>query len=466
MNKSLDLEEQYAKICLEVLSKIKPKSKDKTVIDAIYQDISSKINEVLTKNSIEAEITLSGSFSRDTWLAKVKDIDIFLILPYDSKYQPEDVVSLIREQLDYPWEKRHAEHPYLYAKTKELALEIIPGYQYKPNRKMRSAVDRSPSHKKFVIKNLPVGSNDEVRLLKQFMKGIGVYGAEIKIHGFSGYLVELLIIHHQGKFIEVIKQAKSSLKTPITFNKNEKVDPKEFKDDALIVIDPVDLNRNVASAVGKESLIRFVAAAEIFLKQPKIEFFFPKELVITNKILSELKESVVYYTAIIHKLPKIVDDILWGQIRKFETGLFGFLTSKGINPLKIESTISNKKIITIVTSEHNFTPEKVWILGPPVRITSSEKFLEKYQNKSSTIYGPEIINGRWQVLQKMEKVRIDTLIEKAFSEKLVTTPSHLSLDVTKIKILLQEEFVNDLSTDHKTLAFLYYLIKGKPRYMY
>ncbi|MHA1356127.1 MAG: SMODS domain-containing nucleotidyltransferase [Candidatus Heimdallarchaeota archaeon] len=136
----MDLEEQYAKICLEVLSKIKPKSKEKTVIDAIYQDISSKINEVLTKNCIEAEITLSGSFSRDTWLAKVKDIDIFLILPYDSKYQPEDVVSLIKEQLDYPWEKRHAEHPYLYAKTKELALEIIPGYKYKPNRKMRSAV--------------------------------------------------------------------------------------------------------------------------------------------------------------------------------------------------------------------------------------------------------------------------------------------------------------------------------------
>jgi len=466
VNKSLDLEEQYAKICLEVLSKIKPKSKDKTVIDAIYQDISSKINEVLTKNSIEAEITLSGSFSRDTWLAKVKDIDIFLILPYDSKYQPEDVVSLIREQLDYPWEKRHAEHPYLYAKTKELALEIIPGYKYKPNRKMRSAVDRSPSHKKFVIKNLPVGSNDEVRLLKQFMDGIGVYGAEIKIHGFSGYLVELLIIHHQGKFMEVIKHAKSLLKIPITFSEDDEATPKDFKNDALIVIDPVDSSRNVASAVSKESLTKFVAAAELFLLQPKFEFFYPKELVITNKILSEIKETTVCYTAIIHKLPKIVDDILWGQIRKFETGLFGFLTSQGINPLKIKSIISNKKIITIVTSEHNLTPEKVWILGPPVGITSSEKFLEKYQNKSSTIYGPEIINGRWQVLQKMKKVRIDALIEKAFSEKLVTTPSHLRLNVTKLKILLQEEFVNDLSTDHKTIAFLYYLIKGKPRYMY
>jgi len=117
----LDIEEQYAKICLDVLTKIKPKEKDKSTVEAIYQDISSKINEILTKNSIEAEITLSGSFSRDTWLAKVKDIDIFIVLPYDSKYKPDTIISLVREHLDLPWERRHAEHPYLYAETKKLA---------------------------------------------------------------------------------------------------------------------------------------------------------------------------------------------------------------------------------------------------------------------------------------------------------------------------------------------------------
>jgi len=463
----VDLEELYAKISLDVLSKIKPKSKEKDSIDAVYSKLSSNVKDILKKKNIDAELELSGSFSRDTWLAMNRDIDIFIILPYDCKYQPEEIISFIKEGIDLPWEKRHANHPYLYSVMDGVEIEIIPCYQYKTDRKIRSAVDRSPKHKVFVKDNLPVGSNDEVRLLKQFMTGIGVYGAEIKTHGFSGYLVELLIIYFQGKFLEVIKNAQTLLKAPIKFTENEvDVKTKRLQNDALIVIDPVDSSRNVASAVSEESLTNFVAAAELFIAQPKIEFFFPKELIVTNKILSEIKESSIYYTAIIHQRSKIVDDVLWGQLRKFESGLFGFLTSQGINPLKIGSTLSNKKIITIVVSEYNFTPEKVWILGPPVGITSSEKFLEKYQNKSSTIYGPKIINGRWQVLQKMEKVRIDALIKKAISEKLVTTPSYLRLSIDKIKILLQDEFVKDLSTDHETLAFLYHIVKGKPRYMY
>jgi len=463
----LDLEEQYAKICLDVLSKIKPKSKEKNAINAVYRDISSKINEVLTKKEIKAELELSGSFSRDTWLTKDRDIDIFIILPYDSKYRPEEIISLIKKQIDLPWEKRHANHPYLYSVKDGVEIEIIPCYQYEPKRKIKSAVDRSPKHKEFVVNNLPTGANEEVRLLKQFMKGIDVYGAEIKIQGFSGYLVELLIIYYQGQFLEVIQNAKALLKTSIAFSEiDDEIISKQFHNDAVIVIDPVDYNRNVASAVSFESITKFVAAAELFLTNPKMEFFFPKELTITKKILSEIKASSIYYTAIIHKLPNVVADILWGQIRKLESSLFGYLTSQGIYPLKIDTIVRNEKIITVVISEHRFTPDQIWILGPPIDITSSEKFLEKYQDKPSVIYGPEIINGRWQALQKTEKIRIDALIKKAYSEKLVTTPSHLSLSLAKIKILHQDEFLNDLSTDHKTLTFLYYLVKGKPRYMY
>jgi tRNA nucleotidyltransferase (CCA-adding enzyme) len=36
------------------------------------------------------------------------------------------------------------------------------------------------------------------------MAGIGVYGAEIKVGGFSGYLCELLILHHNS-FLDTVK---------------------------------------------------------------------------------------------------------------------------------------------------------------------------------------------------------------------------------------------------------------------
>jgi tRNA adenylyltransferase (EC 2.7.7.25) len=49
-----------------------------------------------------------------------------------------------------------------------------------------------------VISNLHREQKDEVRLLKKFMKGIGVYGAEIKVKGFSGYVAELLVYFYDS----------------------------------------------------------------------------------------------------------------------------------------------------------------------------------------------------------------------------------------------------------------------------
>ncbi len=53
-------------------------------------------------------------------------------------------------------------------------------------------------------KHLSLKMRGEVRLLKKFMKGIGVYGAEIKTGGFSGYLCELFVLHY-GSFVKTLE---------------------------------------------------------------------------------------------------------------------------------------------------------------------------------------------------------------------------------------------------------------------
>ena len=45
----------------------------------------------------------------------------------------------------------------------------------------------------------------------------------------------------------------------------------------LVIIDPVDKGRNVASAVQPEKLYSFVGAARAFLKKPDEAFFYPPE---------------------------------------------------------------------------------------------------------------------------------------------------------------------------------------------
>ena len=53
-----------------------------------------------------------------------------------------------------------------------------------------------------------VGLEGDVLLLKQFLKGVGVYGSELKVGGLSGYLSELLVIRY-GSFPKVLRAAKS-----------------------------------------------------------------------------------------------------------------------------------------------------------------------------------------------------------------------------------------------------------------
>jgi tRNA nucleotidyltransferase (CCA-adding enzyme) len=130
----------------------------------------------------EVSVDIYGSVSRDTWLAHEKDIDIFVSFPGSyTKNELEKAVTLVGVKILKKTEKRFAEHPYIRGDFKGYHVEIIPCYLVENGSKHISAVDRTPFHDSFVKKNLG-NRQSEVRLLKQFMKGIGCYGAEIKDH--------------------------------------------------------------------------------------------------------------------------------------------------------------------------------------------------------------------------------------------------------------------------------------------
>jgi tRNA nucleotidyltransferase (CCA-adding enzyme) len=85
--------------------------------------------------------------------------------------------------------ERFAEHPYLEIIQDEMRIDIVPCYNVERGQ-WQSATDRTPFHTDYVKKNLKPDLLGEVRLLKKFMQGVGVYGAEVKIGGFSGYLCD------------------------------------------------------------------------------------------------------------------------------------------------------------------------------------------------------------------------------------------------------------------------------------
>ncbi|HDD42914.1 MAG TPA: CCA tRNA nucleotidyltransferase, partial [Nitrososphaeria archaeon] len=226
------------------------------------------------------DITLEGSAAKDTWIKGRAEADIFIHFdPGVSKAELEEMIvklgTKIVEKLGGKPMLMYADHPYVEGVVNGVTVDVVACYRVEPPG-WRSATDRTPYHTRYVLENLKPGQEDEVRLLKGFMVGCGVYGAEIKVKGFSGYLTELLTIRY-GSFLNVLREA-SSWRPPIIIDLKNYYESREevletFQDSPLIVIDPVDRSRNVAAAVSMTRLSEFILASRLFLRNPSLRFF-------------------------------------------------------------------------------------------------------------------------------------------------------------------------------------------------
>ena len=301
----------------DVLERIKPTEEEQKFLLQNAEDIISKIK--LNLIGVDADPILVGSLAKGTNL-KDTDVDIFIRFStkYDRSYIEEKTIEIGKKILEST-EINFAEHPYIKGKYRNILFEIVPCYRIEDSKRKITSVDRTPFHTEFVIRNLKEWQKDEVRLLKQFLKGLGIYGAEAKIDGFSGYLTELLIIKY-GKFLNVLKNVIKWKKTTFISLNGEGT---QFNS-PLTFIDPTDPKRNVASAVSMKNYAIFIFSSREFLKNPKINFFFPNEY--PEFDVEKIKSRGVGILHIKVTKPNVVDDILYTQIKKFSK-LYLFLKS-------------------------------------------------------------------------------------------------------------------------------------------
>ncbi len=126
--------------------------------------------------------TVQGSVAKDTWIAGSTDIDCFLLLDPDT---PEEALKRAAESvgdavLDDA-QRKYAQHPYLVGRFQDADVDLVPAYAIPDATGKMSAVDRTPFHTAWVRDHLDDAARDHVRLLKQWCKGTGIYGAETAI---------------------------------------------------------------------------------------------------------------------------------------------------------------------------------------------------------------------------------------------------------------------------------------------
>jgi tRNA nucleotidyltransferase (CCA-adding enzyme) len=371
-------------------------------------------------------VIIAGSIAKRTFLRDSKDIDIFLLFSKETK--KSEFEGIVRKLVARAFpslrhEVRYAEHPYLRMHYHGRKVDIVPAYQIKNASERLSAVDRSILHTKYILGKLGKSQRREVLLLKKFLRAGGIYGAEIKVEGFSGYLCELLIVHYKS-FASLLKATKKWKNgTFIDIEKYYKT--KRDIENAgkkfgapLVAIDPTDKNRNVAAAVSVASMKKFILLASRFLKKPSTEFFSAPET-FDEGVRAMVKRKGVAYS-ISFPAPDAVDDILWGQLKKLSGQFVKFLQSKDFS-IRAMLLDSNGKVSEIaILLESDRLPDKKLILGPATKLKKNAGDFKKAHRGARFV----VKSRRIAAYVKRDIKDFKGAAEKFFSS--ASLPSHFS----------------------------------------
>jgi tRNA nucleotidyltransferase (CCA-adding enzyme) len=447
----------------DLIQELKPSEDEDTQILAFAEKIATKINAVLKESNLEAVAELHGSVAHGTWIREQKELDIFIIFSeYIGREQLKTALDVLRMLTDWDFTEAYAEHPYLRTIINGYQLDIVPCFRVKEDGKLYSSTDRTPLHTKWLRKRIK-GLEEEVRILKKFLMNLDLYGAEIRIGGFSGYLCELLIIYY-GSFWNFIKKAsKWEKKTALSFA----IDISKKFDDPLVFIDPVDKGRNVASALREESYSTFISAAQSFSQNPSKVFFKPRIQQVSSEIVIEELDNrpTDILFLVIEENKADVPDVLWGQIHKSRQALEHKITEQGFKPLR-STAWSNEKTrhIFIYELDSRTIPEAMKHVGPPAYLENNvNEFIATYRDNPKTIAGPDLVGDRWYVLVKRDYTNIKQLFGNLLKDGGISIGISRKLGIRILqhhRTLLNEEIEDYLIDGFED--YLYYWLKGRP----
>ena len=366
----------------QILNKITPTAKEKKELEHVIETLKKHVIKEIEKTNIPILIELVGSTAKDTYIQTAVDIDLFLVFPatVPREILQEKGLSIGRAILEKQ-EECFAEHPYVRGRFQNYKTEIVPCYKIESASQKLSAVDRTPLHTRYVKKHLKDTQKKEVRLFKQFLKGIGCYGAEAEIEGFSGYLCEILIIKY-GTFQELLQEAQHwQYGQTLTLEEG----PSPHFETPLTFIDPVDPARNVASALSKDKFDIFVKACSEYVKNPRTTFFFSHDL--QPWPLEKIKKEIEKKEFVGLKIPKpdIIAENLYPQVRKAVRSLTEFCEQNDFTI--IDATFSiDKSTVTLILHPKTKTLSKTMLhSGPPVALKkNADEFQEKWTNHPRT----------------------------------------------------------------------------------
>jgi tRNA nucleotidyltransferase (CCA-adding enzyme) len=304
----------------KVLERLYPDEQEVLDNEKMFAEIREFVAE-----EFDRESRLMGSIAKDTFISGDNDLDIFVFFAPDAsedflEEKGLQIGEAVFEEFDGEYDIEYAEHPYTNGVIDGYEVEIVPAYDVDAGNAIQSSVDRTPFHTDWVNEHLSEQEKQEVVVLKAFLRGQGLYGSTLRVEGFSGYLCELLIAEY-GSFEAVMEAA-------MDWDEDEVIDPADhhdilpnylremFSDEALVVIDPVDPERNVAAVLSTANYSRFIHRAWQFMQDPDLSFFFPEDDQVQKLDVEKALVDRGDFVMVQFPRPDMLDDILYPQLRR------------------------------------------------------------------------------------------------------------------------------------------------------
>jgi len=317
----------------KILDLVKPSDKDENEIKHDVTELVKKLNSAFKKSRINARAIIGGSFAKSTTIKKDRyDVDIFAV--FDRKYESDrisEILEKILKKTGIVADKLPGSRDYFSVNFKMFKAEIVPVIRITGPRDAKNITDLSLLHVKYITnairKNKKLG--DEIRLVKALCYANNCYGAESHIKGFSGYCLELLTTYYNG-FDKLIKEAgkwkDKVIIDPVKYYKGKNVlaELNEAKLlSPLILIDPVQSDRNAAAALSAEKFEVFRNICRNFSKKPS-ENFFERKIIDENSIVKQSKKEKSELYKVIARSEKAKEDTSGSKLLK----LFNLLKLK------------------------------------------------------------------------------------------------------------------------------------------
>lgn len=422
----------------EIISKVSENLKPTTEYDEIISKTLLEIKHSASKLGFDVEVFIGGSYAKNTHIGNSFDCDVFVRFKDGNEFSENlnKILIPVAKKLNSSINLVHGSRDYFQIPYKTICFEIIPVKYIENINLAENIMDYSPFHVDWIKKELSkyekkgINFSNDIRLMKKFLKSARVYGAESYIKGFSGHVNDILNLYYGGfeKTLFAISKWNLKDKILIDYNKSYKgLDVKFFMNDSkiqgpLIVVDPIDKNRNAAAALGIDCTKKLIKKAKEFLKNPSLEYF-EEEKIDSNYFEQKFSKKHIFSFDVKSKTGKL--DVVGSKLLKGLEYIEKRLIQEGFTIITKDWTWDKKEFAKFYLVLENINIEEIYLKkGPFLNLaTAIEKF--KFANPNS-----ELIEKDNRVYAKVKRNFIDA--KKALKE--IIKEEYLKEKIESIKI--------------------------------